>query len=340
MTARGAPGRVGDQHVAHRHAVAGGERDQLGRAAARAAIGVNLLKTGSTSTGSTNESSTTSAGRAGRAERPPPARREPGDGVEAEQRDRADHRADRVRLEQVDRPAAPALGGRCRSGTRTVCRQAANGRVSRSATSTTTQPAEHGLGDPVVAERAAGQPTSRRPSGVSPSTSATTRPIASARVASRGAARRGTPGPGRPGRRAASRSAASWSARGAGGRLHGTSRTATTSRATTSAARVSTAQPRGVTSTPRRRTCGCGVVPVSCRRSSRRERPSYGPPRRARRGVCPGPTRPAWSNRQPRTSLARRACSGGAAAVRRPGGGWTGPGGSRGPAPPPRSRSG
>lgn len=155
-------------------------------------------------------------------------------------------------------PAQPLVASPHRVST--PCRQAAKGKVTRSATSTTASPPRIAC---AVQWSPKGRPASsirRLPSGVSPSASATSSPTPSAaqlpgRSAERNCRARSTWSPGR------SRSAASWSARGAGGRFHGISTRAATSTARPSPARVSTAQPRGLTGPP--------DPPAATRRSDR-----------------------------------------------------------------------
>jgi hypothetical protein len=94
--------------------------------------------------------------RAGRADRPPPARRQPGHRVEAQQRDGCDHRTDGVRLDQVDGPAGPALGGQPVLGEDPVPpgRERQGQQVGEQHHR---QPAQQRLGHPVAAERPTGE---------------------------------------------------------------------------------------------------------------------------------------------------------------------------------------
>ncbi len=112
----GAAGGVGDQHILDRYAVAVGHRDQLGPQRAVGHRGEMVEDRLEQRPGTTKDISTTSAGRSGRSPRPPVARRQPDQAVEAEQHQAADDRRDRVALQHVDRPRRPNPASTARNG--------------------------------------------------------------------------------------------------------------------------------------------------------------------------------------------------------------------------------
>src|SRR5436190_14021459 len=131
----------------------------------------------------------------------------------------------------------------------TVCRTAANGRPSSSPVNTTSSPPSTASASQWPPNGRPASATSRAPTGVNPSASATSRPSPIApyvlgRSAAWNARPRSTPSAGRL------CSAASWSARGAAGGCHGTRTAATTSTATISTPSVIAAHSRGVMPVP------------------------------------------------------------------------------------------